>query len=91
MTSCLSAETAEVNSTWLLALKTQPCPRCGGSGVVADDREIGKALKTERGKLSLREVSRRMGVSAAYVCDLEHGKRAWNALRIQAYRKALTE
>ena len=39
--------------------------------------------------LSLREVSRRLGISAPYLSDLERGNRNWNEPLISNYRKIL--
>lgn len=39
--------------------------------------------------LSLREVARQMGRSAAYISDLELGRRGWSGTLIRAYEKAL--
>ena len=53
------------------------CPRCGGTGVVDNDRERGqffRGLRIESG-LAQREVARRTGFSVGYICDLEHGRR----------------
>ena len=41
--------------------------------------------------ISLREMARRMNVSAPYVSDLELGKRNWNMTKIRAYEKALEQ
>lgn len=67
------------------------CPRCGGTGEIESDREVGERMRSLReGKgLTLREVSRRMGVSAAYVSDLERGRRAWNTSVTEKYFRAL--
>lgn len=45
--------------------------------------------KREAAGVSLREMGRRLGVSAAYLSDLELGKRAWNEDRAQNYAKAI--
>jgi transcriptional regulator with XRE-family HTH domain len=39
--------------------------------------------------LSLRQVATRMNVSAGYLCDLELGRRHWNAKQRNAFLKAL--
>lgn len=72
-------------------LPKRKCPQCGGTGCVYDDREIGAALQHEReaSGITLREIGRRLKFSAAYISDLEHGRRGWNAERISNYRKAL--
>ena len=67
------------------------CPRCGGTGVVDNDRERGqffRGLRIESG-LAQREVARRTGFSVGYICDLEHGRRAWNLKVTEAYKKAI--
>lgn len=39
--------------------------------------------------LSLREVARRMGVSAPFVSDLERGRRNWTLSLVTRYKNAL--
>lgn len=48
-------------------------------------------MKQERQQtgLTLREVARRMGFTAAYISDLELGRRGWNDAKVKAYRIAL--
>jgi predicted transcriptional regulator len=69
----------------------KPCPKCNGTGKIQDDVLVGKALRKERTEmgLHLREVARRMGLSAAYVSDLEKGRRIWRGELIARYRKAV--
>ena len=59
--------------------------------LVTDDVETGRRAQKERKKagLSLREVARRMGVSAPYVSDLERGRRGWDLQRAIRYVTAL--
>lgn len=69
----------------------RPCSRCGGTGVEIDDQATGSKLRADRQRLAgltLREVARRMGLSAAYLSDLELGRRRWNAGLIERYREA---
>lgn len=56
------------------------CRRCAGTGYEPDHSQVGREYRTKRERmgLSLREVSRRVGVSVAYLSDLERGHRAWN-------------
>lgn len=63
------------------APKSKPCPLCGGSGRVLDNKAMGQAMRIARKKagVSGRELARRLGLSAAYVSDLELGRRGWNA------------
>ena len=55
------------------------CPRCDGSGRIAN--LDGEAFRTarERSGITLREVARRAHVSASYVSDIEHGRRSPSA------------
>ena len=56
------------------------CQRCGDSGQIEDDHDIGakmRSLREENG-VTAREMARRLGLSAAYICDLELGRRRWN-------------
>ena len=50
-----------------------PCPTCGGAG----KKISGAWLRAQREKhgLTLREAARRLGISAAYLCDIEHDRR----------------
>ena len=70
---------------------TKICPRCGGSGRIADEFVIGKQmsqLRKDKG-ISLQEVARRLKFSAAYICDLEKGRRLWRHELIEKYKAAL--
>lgn len=70
---------------------TRPCHHCGGTGVEADPLAIGKSmreLRIQRG-LSLREVARRMGMSASFISDLERGNRHWGPKAATKYREAV--
>jgi DNA-binding XRE family transcriptional regulator len=53
--------------------KDQPCPHCGAPKRVVN----GEWLRQERKRagLTLREMARRVGVSAAYLCDIEKNRR----------------
>lgn len=52
-----------------------PCPRCGGKGIV--DRFDGTALEyaRKRAGFGLRELARKLKVSAAHLSDVEHNRR----------------
>jgi len=67
------------------------CSRCGGTGLEVDDREIGAEMRQarEHADLSLREMSRRLLLSPAYVSDLELGRRRWRAALTDRYMDAL--
>lgn len=60
---------------------------------VVDNRATGEAMRQRRKKagISMREVARRMEVSAMFICDLERGRRNWteeNATKFIAALKA---
>jgi predicted transcriptional regulator len=75
----------------LAGLAERVCPQCGGRGKVCDPAQIGARLKRERekGGVTGREMARRMGYSAMYLCDLEHGRREWKSKLIASYLDAL--
>ena len=70
---------------------TVPCERCGGTGQRPDDPKVGNLMRQRREKtgISMREVSRRLKFSAAYVCDLELGRRAWSQPLVTRYLEAI--
>lgn len=75
----------------LKGLAGRKCPTCGGCGKVQDAAQVGarfRALREERG-LTLREVARRAGFSAAYVSDVELGRRGCKSTLIQKLINAL--
>jgi len=53
---------------------TQTCSRCGGAQRVVDPLWL-RAERQESG-VTLRAMARRLGFSAAYVSDVERGRRA---------------
>ena len=58
-----------------------------------DHVATGDAMRVLRKshRISLRDVARRMKLSAPFVSDLERGRRNWDASRAIAYMKAVTE
>jgi predicted transcriptional regulator len=72
---------------------TQPCQHCGGTGQVLNDADVGaklRRLREDSGK-SLRDVAKALGLSAAYVSDLELGRRRWTAEKADRYARAVGE
>jgi transcriptional regulator with XRE-family HTH domain len=69
-----------------------PCPACEGTGKVLDPVAAGRQMRALRlkEKLSLREVARRMGISAPYVQDMELGRRNCKG-RLIDYLEALSK
>lgn len=81
-----------MNTSELVRETLQTCPTalgpmCGGKGEILDDIPIGDATRKLRivQNLSLRTVAKRLGFSAAYISDLENGRRSWNIVRMEAY------
>lgn len=58
---------------------TIPCPRCNGTGRAPDWRIFGAKVRAarKRKRLGLNECARLAGCSAAYLSDMELGRRAW--------------
>lgn len=71
--------------------RTAPCVRCNGTGEIENAAYRGQEMRKLRQAtgLPLREVARRMGKSAAYISDLELGRRGWSGELIRAYQKAI--
>ena len=73
---------------------TIPCPRCSGTGTLANAAAQGRALKAERirrlGRGSHSAVARMLGIQPPYLCDLESGARRFSAVRLKNYMAALT-
>lgn len=67
------------------------CPRCGGTGEVEDDREVGAGYRRRREDIgvSLREVARQCGLSVSYLSDLELGRRKWSDKQRTTVERAL--
>lgn len=63
------------------------CPRCGGDGVIPKPDAL--RMKRKKARKGLNETARIMGISSAYLCDLEHGRRAWSADLIERFNKAI--
>jgi predicted transcriptional regulator len=71
--------------------KTRPCERCNGTGERENAVYRGQEMRKlrEASGMSLRRVAELMGLSAAYISDLELGRRDWSLKLITAYEKAL--
>jgi transcriptional regulator with XRE-family HTH domain len=59
--------------------------------VVFDNAACGKDARDERRKyyLTLKQVSKRMGINIAYLSYLERGMRKWNISLVQRFNKAM--
>ena len=67
------------------------CHRCGGTGREPDWRGLGLRARKERESrcVSLRQMAKRIGVSAPYLSDLERANRSWLGPKARAYLKLL--
>ena len=68
-------------------LLTGACPHCSGDGKI---RVVNPAWLRERRKnarVTMREMAKRLSYSAAYLCDVEHGRRNVSAVIHDAYKK----
>ena len=65
----------------MLNMNKTICRRCAGTGYEVDHSAVGQEYRARRERLghSLRTVASTVGVSVAYLSDLERGHRAWNA------------
>lgn len=82
--SALYATVANMNST-------KKCVACSGTGRVPNPIATGVQMRQrrERAGVGLRELSRKLGVSAAYLSDLELGRRGWRNLKLLKAYEAL--
>ena len=61
-------------------MNNTPCHCCDGSGLEADQKQIGKELSSFRHlcKIGCREMAGLLGISHSHLSCLEHGKRRWD-------------
>lgn len=74
-------------------MKTRPCHCCHGTGKEIDHYATGQSLRLLRkgAGMSLREMARRMTLSAPFLSDLELGRRNWKEGAIRLYQSILTQ
>jgi transcriptional regulator with XRE-family HTH domain len=67
------------------------CDKCGGTGKIESPVLAGSFRRKIRKQygLTLRAVATKMGVSAAYVSDLELGRRNWSPAVSAQYDNAM--
>lgn len=65
------------------------CPTCGQKTLVVNGGYL-RAIRL-RANISLREVARRLGISAAYLSDMELGRRAFHPKYLSRYEAAAKE
>lgn len=69
--------------------RTVTCGTCGATRDVIDGSEL-RAWRTKAG-LSLREMGKRMNLSASFLCDAELNRRNPTEQVVRAYRVAAKE
>lgn len=67
------------------------CPKCQGVGTIPNPQFVGEQLRKEReaAGVSMREVARRMKMSAPFLSDVENGFRHFSPEHTARYRAAL--
>lgn len=65
------------------------CPKCGGEVLVIDGDGLRK--QREARGISLRRVACRLGISGAYLSDLERGNRQWSGKLTKRFLFAISE
>ena len=72
-------------------INLKPCEHCEGTGMVPRTYETGRDMmrRREAAGISLRALARTLKFSAAYVCDLEKGRRQWSMRLVRKYLNAL--
>jgi transcriptional regulator with XRE-family HTH domain len=67
------------------------CRKCGGTGKELDPTRVGHEMRRLRKKkgIGLRDMAKRMDISAPYLSDLELGRRDWTEEKIAAFKGAL--
>ena len=73
--------------------KLNLCESCHGTGLQLDPVTTGKSLRKLRQAcgVSMHELSRRMGISAVYLWNLEKGRRRWTRELADKFRECVTE
>lgn len=66
-------------------MKKDKCPRCLGTGLVQDQRVLGRVLRSLRTR-TLRAVADDLGISSPHLSLLEHGKRRWTPELVKKYK-----
>lgn len=73
--------------------KTKECLHCNGTGQVLDHSILGREMRQKRElkRITGREMARRLKVSAAYLSDLELGRRYWHGPMIKKFNAVLKD
>jgi transcriptional regulator with XRE-family HTH domain len=60
---------------------TKSCHCCNGTGLAPDEAAIGKSMVRRRkaAGLTQKDVAKKLGISVAFLCQLENGQRHWTS------------
>lgn len=74
-------------------MRTKKCRRCNGTGAEPDQKKTGEDKRRERIESGFSQtlVADDMGISAAYLSDLERGRRNWSADLLERFRLAIMD
>ena len=74
-------------------IRGERCPHCLGAGSVIDQRGLGKLLRERRTLFGYTQtaVADAIGISKAYLSDLENGRRDWPDRVFSAYVQVMWE
>lgn len=80
-----------MSSSMSQTTQTVECPKCAGTGRIADQKALGRKMRERRDAagLNAKEVAGRMNIHPTYLSDLERGTRNWNDDLIQRFEKAI--
>lgn len=69
------------------------CRHCNGTGREIDHQKTGKELRRlrEKANISLRGLAKALGVSSAFLSDIELGHRNWTEEKVEKFLKAIKE
>lgn len=67
------------------------CEYCMGSGETQDAHEVGAEMRRHRlaRGLTMRDFAKALGISHAYLCQLENGTRRWRLAMVELYASKL--
>lgn len=68
------------------------CPKCMGTGKIVNPESFGAEMRAMREAegYTLRDMAKRMKISAMFLSDMERGRRNWSGDRIALFRTILS-
>ena len=69
------------------------CPKCQGAGILISPEFFGGEMRAQREAegITLREMAKRMKISAMFLSDMERGKRNWSGERVALFRQIISK